>query len=81
MLRSGGVPTGPIQSIADIAAEPQFLQRQMILEVESVAGPILMPCVVPRLSETPGSIRWAGPPVGQHTREVAEQLGLELTQN
>ena len=37
-----------------------------------------MPGVVPRLSQTPGSVRWAGPPLGAHTAEVVEQLGLKL---
>ena len=33
---------------------------------------------VPRLSETPGSIRWVGPPLGAHTDEIlAERLGLD----
>jgi formyl-CoA transferase len=73
-LRSGGVPTGLINSIADIAAEEQFRQREMVLEVDSHAGPILMPGVVPRLSETPGRVRWAGPPVGRHSAEVVEEV-------
>jgi formyl-CoA transferase len=77
-LRSAGVPTGPVHSIADIVAEDQFRRREMVLEVESDAGTILMPGVVPRLSETPGSVRWAGPPLGAHTAEVVEQLGLKL---
>jgi len=40
-----------------------------------------MPGVVPRLSETRGSVYWAGPPVGEHTAEVVEQLGLELNRD
>jgi formyl-CoA transferase len=77
-LRAVGVPTGAVHSIADIVAERQFQEREMVLEVDSHAGPILMPGIVPKLSETPGSVRWAGPPVGQHTREVMEQLELGL---
>jgi crotonobetainyl-CoA:carnitine CoA-transferase CaiB-like acyl-CoA transferase len=53
----------------------------MVLEVISHAGPILMPGVVPRLSEMPGSVRWAGPPVGEHTAEVVQQLGLKLNRD
>jgi crotonobetainyl-CoA:carnitine CoA-transferase CaiB-like acyl-CoA transferase len=62
-------------------AEEQFRQREMVLEVRSHAGPILMPGVVPRLSEIPGSVRWAGPPVGEHTAEVVQQLGLKLNRD
>jgi crotonobetainyl-CoA:carnitine CoA-transferase CaiB-like acyl-CoA transferase len=35
-----------------------------------------MPAVAPRLSETPGTIRWAGPLLGQHTDEVLRSAGL-----
>jgi formyl-CoA transferase len=31
----------------------------------------------PRLSETPGSVRWPGPALGAHTREVLESLGVD----
>jgi crotonobetainyl-CoA:carnitine CoA-transferase CaiB-like acyl-CoA transferase len=34
------------------------------------------PAVAPRLSETPGSIRWGGPLLGQHTTEVLKLAGL-----
>jgi formyl-CoA transferase len=50
-LRSGGVPTGLINSIADIAAEEQFREREMVLKVDSHAGPI------PTLAWCPGSPR------------------------
>ena len=53
-------------------------RRVIAVEVDSRAGPILMPGVVPRLSETPGSVRWSGPAVGEHTSEVMEQLDLGL---
>ncbi|GAC1653192.1 MAG: CoA transferase [Candidatus Dormibacteraceae bacterium] len=75
-LREEGVPTGPIQSIADIVADPQFRDREMILTVESPVGPVLMPGVVPKLSATPGAVRWAGPAVGTHTDEVLSELSI-----
>jgi formyl-CoA transferase len=76
-LRAIGVPTGPIQSIADIATDPQFLARDMILTVDSLAGTVLMPGIVPKLSATPGAVRWAGPAVGRDTDEVLGQAGIE----
>jgi crotonobetainyl-CoA:carnitine CoA-transferase CaiB-like acyl-CoA transferase len=30
--------------------------------------------VVPKLSETPGQVRWVGPRLGQHTDEVMHDL-------
>lgn len=47
------------------------------MEVETPLGRLLMQGVVPRLSETPGGIAWAGPSLGVHTREILEEvLGL-----
>jgi crotonobetainyl-CoA:carnitine CoA-transferase CaiB-like acyl-CoA transferase len=35
-----------------------------------------MPGIVPKLSETPGSVNWQGPALGQHTDSVLCDLGL-----
>ena len=41
-------------------------------------GPVTMIDVMPKLSKTPGRIRWAGPEKGAHNREIfAELLGLD----
>ena len=60
--------------------DPQFIARDAIhWEDHASLGRIPMPNVMPRLSETPGSIRRAAPDtVGQHTAEVlCEVLGLD----
>jgi crotonobetainyl-CoA:carnitine CoA-transferase CaiB-like acyl-CoA transferase len=36
-----------------------------------------MPGIAPKLSETPGAVRWPGPTLGQHTDEVLTGLGLQ----
>lgn len=76
MLNAAGVPAGPIYSIADIMRDPQFLARGMIQHVEdSEIGEIEMPGIVPKLSETPGGIRWSGPAEpGTHNREIYGEL-------
>jgi crotonobetainyl-CoA:carnitine CoA-transferase CaiB-like acyl-CoA transferase len=41
-------------------------------------GPVRMVGVVPRVPEAPGSIKWTGPALGQHNREVFGEL-LQLS--
>lgn len=65
-LEKAEVPSGLVYSIADIAADPQFKARRMILDyVDPRIGHLLMPGIVPALSATPGEIRWAGPGIGE----------------
>ena len=71
VLTEYGVPAGPVYSIADIANDPQYQLRDMLLRVsDDRVGSILMPGVVPRLSRTPGSVRWSGRPLGADTDAV-----------
>ncbi|AYF75495.1 CoA transferase [Nocardia yunnanensis] len=61
----------PIYTAADILADPQFHALETITTVEDAElGPLRMQNVLFRLSETPGEIRWSGPPLGAHTEEV-----------
>ncbi|HRO61908.1 MAG TPA: CoA transferase, partial [Burkholderiaceae bacterium] len=72
------VPSGRIYSVADMVSDPQYLARQMIERVALADGtPLAMPAVVPKLSDTPGGTRWAGPELGAHTDEVLEGLGYD----
>jgi crotonobetainyl-CoA:carnitine CoA-transferase CaiB-like acyl-CoA transferase len=79
LLEAAGIPAGPIYSVADIMADPQFAARDMIQTVDVPGlGALRMPGIVPRLEETPGQIRWPGPPLGAHNDEIyGELLGLD----
>lgn len=69
-----GTPAGRIYSVADMVKDPQYLAREMIRTVALPDGPVKMPGIVPKLSETPGDIGWAGPALGEHTAEVLQGL-------
>ncbi|MET0675167.1 MAG: CoA transferase [Bradyrhizobium sp.] len=72
------VPASLIYSIADIFADQQYRARGNIRMEQSRAGTIAVPDVVPRLSQTPGEIRWLGDRLGAHNEEVfGTLLGLD----
>jgi formyl-CoA transferase len=65
------VPSGRIFKAKDMLNDPQYIARESIIEVEHPElGTFPMQNVFPRLSETPGEVRWAGPALGQHNDEV-----------
>ena len=77
VLEEAEVPSGPIYSIADIAADLHFQARGMIERHRLGERELLLPGMVPKLSETPGATRWIGPRLGEHTDEVLRGLGYD----
>jgi crotonobetainyl-CoA:carnitine CoA-transferase CaiB-like acyl-CoA transferase len=79
ILDGADVPAGPVYSVKDIAEDPQYQAREMLVDLpDDRLGHLLMPGVVPKLSETPGSVRTAGPDLGAHTLGVlGSLLGLD----
>ncbi len=76
-LEQARVPAGLIYSVEDMVADPHFQARGLFEEVEAGGGPLKLPAIIPKLSATPGGTEWAGPSVGEHTREVlTAELGL-----
>jgi crotonobetainyl-CoA:carnitine CoA-transferase CaiB-like acyl-CoA transferase len=78
-LETHGVPAGRIYRAPEMLTDPQFLARQSIVDVSHRDFKNLkMQNVVPRLSDTPGSVRWAGPELGEHNAEIyGGLLGLD----
>jgi formyl-CoA transferase len=76
-LHDAAVPCGRVYEPADMVTDPHFLARRSLVEIDDPHhGPIIMPGVVPKLSATPGSVRWAGPGLGEHTDDVLKASGL-----
>jgi len=75
-------PVGPAHDVAGIFEDAQYEARGNIATIDDEElGPLRMQNVVPRLSETPGSIEHAGPPKGAHNAEVySELLGLDAAE-
>jgi succinyl-CoA:(S)-malate CoA-transferase subunit B len=67
----GDVPCGPVNSIAEIFAEEQFWVRDTLTRVaHEGVGDLAVPGVIPRLSETPGTIQHLGGRLGESNAEV-----------
>ena len=71
-----GAPAGPLNNIADIFGDRQFHARRNLVAVddEDLGDTVIVPPVLPRMSETPGRIDHLGPRLGQHTDEVLKTL-------
>jgi formyl-CoA transferase len=77
ILSAAGVIAGPINTVAEVVEDPQLRARGMIAGHydERIGRTVLGPGIVPVLSESPGSIRNAGPArPGQHNHEVYIKL-------
>ena len=81
LLDAASVPAGRIYTVADIAADPHYRARDMILQTKMADGSALaLPGIVPKLSRTPGSYRRNAPEIGQDTDAVLQDIGLTPAQ-
>ncbi len=84
ILDAAGVPAGPVYSVADIAADPQFQARGMIASVPDPRMPegyVVMPGIIPTLTATPGAITRTGGALGADDDAVyGELLGLDAAE-
>jgi crotonobetainyl-CoA:carnitine CoA-transferase CaiB-like acyl-CoA transferase len=76
-LDKAGVPCGPINSIADMAADPHTKAREMVVELEHPRAGRTRALGLPvKLSRTPGKVSRPAPLMGEHTREVLAEFGF-----
>jgi len=75
-LADKNVCIGPVNTPAEVFADPQVQHRQMLLEHCLPAGDTVRQAgIALKLSDTPGTVRHLGPRLGQHTDEVLSALG------
>jgi len=67
----------PIYDIAELMADPHAVAREMFTTVEHpVLGPVRQQNMLFRMSDTPGSVRFAGRALGADTDEVLGEIGI-----
>ena len=75
-MRTARIPAGRINTIADIANDPQFRDRDMLVEVTDprLDRPLLTPGIVPKLSRTPGHVSPLAPPVDGDSESILAEI-------
>ncbi|HRW73890.1 CoA transferase [Ottowia sp.] len=76
-LSAARVPAGKVYTAKDIAEDPHYRARDMILQQPTRDGyTVDVPGIVPKLSVTPGTVRASAPHVGDDTEAVLRGMGL-----
>lgn len=76
------IPCGPIQTIDEVANDPQLNERNMFIDAEHpTADDIRMIGSPLKLSRTPVNISQHPPDAGEHTHEILDQLGISKLKN
>ncbi|MDZ7729469.1 MAG: CaiB/BaiF CoA-transferase family protein [Dehalococcoidia bacterium] len=72
---AAGIPAGPINTIPQVATDPQVQHREMLREIaHPVAGTIRISNTPFRMSRSEAGIKGPPPNLGEHTRDVLEEL-------
>ena len=80
-LAAARVPAGKVYTARDIAEDPHYRARDMILRQTTRDGDTVeVPGIVPKLSATPGTVRASAPHVGDDTDSVLREMGLSSEQ-
>mgnify|MGYP003732235233 CR=1 FL=1 len=68
------MPSGPIYAVDDMLGDDHYNARENFESVDVGGRPLKIPSLCPRLQRGRGRSEWAGPELGQHTRQVLEGL-------
>ena len=71
LMDKASVPSGLIYRAPEMLADAHFKAREAIVEVaDKTLGKLKMQNTFPKLSATPGKVRWTGPDLGEHNEEI-----------
>jgi crotonobetainyl-CoA:carnitine CoA-transferase CaiB-like acyl-CoA transferase len=71
------VPASTIYTVAEMFSDPHYRARGLLEAVVAGGRELVLPAMLPRLSESAGATDWAGPELGSHNAEIyCGELGL-----
>jgi crotonobetainyl-CoA:carnitine CoA-transferase CaiB-like acyl-CoA transferase len=78
LLSEADIPASLVMNVADLCADPHVWQRGTLMKVkDDEFGEVTMVAPLPKMSATPGTVRWLGPALGEHNEQIyGELLGL-----
>jgi len=80
-LEQVGIPCGPVNTVAQVADDPQIAARDMIIDVHHPGEGSFKVVNTPfKFSRTPYNVERASPDLGEHTQDILTQL-LGMTQD
>jgi crotonobetainyl-CoA:carnitine CoA-transferase CaiB-like acyl-CoA transferase len=80
-LGAAGVPCAPVLTRSEVIRHPQVEALGLVVEtVHPVAGRLRQARPAARFSRTPAEIRRGAPELGQHTREILEEIGYSAAE-
>ncbi len=75
IMEEFGVPTGLVYRAKEMLEDTHIAAREAIIKIaHPMFGDIRMQGAFPKLSDTPGEVRWVGPELGEHTDAVLIDL-------
>ncbi len=81
ILEAHGVPSGPLNFVEDMLADPQVVANEIPVTVEhELSGPQTHVGPMVRMSKTPLAVQGASPVLGKHTDEIVAGLGYSEEQ-
>jgi crotonobetainyl-CoA:carnitine CoA-transferase CaiB-like acyl-CoA transferase len=76
VLNAAGVPCGPVNTVAEVFADPQVLAQEMVMDVTHPGHGVVRMLGFPmKFSELPCRVRRPAPALGEHSDEVLAELG------
>jgi CoA:oxalate CoA-transferase len=74
VLKKADVPCSAVPDFAQVCNDPQIKDREMVVEVEQLAGKVKVPGSVFKFSKTPGNIKYPASFLGEHNLEIYRDM-------